>query len=56
MLVQPTVGASLLKGLLRASGTLAAAFTSILLFGLFAQDPPLLMAGLFLVQAVGAYG
>ncbi len=56
MLVQPTTGAALLKGLLRAAGTLAGASASILLFGLFAQDPPLLMAGLFLVQAIGAYG
>jgi uncharacterized membrane protein YccC len=56
MLSQPTVGASLLKSLLRAIGTIAAAFTSILLFGLFSQDPPLLMAGLFIVQVVGAYG
>jgi len=56
MLVQPTTGASLLKALLRAVGTLAAAFTAIGLFGLFAQDPPLLMAGLFLTQALGAYG
>ena len=56
MLVQPTTGASLLKALLRAAGTLAAAFTAIGLFGLFAQDPPLLMVGFFLVQALGAYG
>jgi len=56
MLLQPTTGASVLKALLRAVGTLAAAFTAIALFGLFAQEPPLLMAGLFLVQAVGAYG
>jgi uncharacterized membrane protein YccC len=56
MLVQPTTGAALMKGLLRAAGTVAGACTAILLFGLFAQDPPLLLAGLFLVQAVGAYG
>ena len=56
MLVQPTTGAALMKGLLRAAGTVAGACTAILLFGLFAQDPPLLMAGLFLVQAIGAYG
>jgi uncharacterized membrane protein YccC len=56
VVMQPVAGGSLLKGLLRAMGTLAAAFVSILLFELFAQDPPLLMAGLFLVQAIGAYG
>ncbi|MDJ0849348.1 MAG: FUSC family protein [Myxococcota bacterium] len=56
MLTQPTTGASLLKGLLRLAGTATAVFTAILLFGLFSQDPPLLMAGLFLVQAVAAYG
>ena len=56
MVLQPTPGGSLLKGLHRALGTAAAALSAILLFGLFAQDPPLLMAGLFLVQAVAAYG
>ncbi len=56
MLTQATTGASLLKGLLRLVGTAAAVFTAILLFGLFSQDPPLLMAGLFLVQAIAAYG
>ena len=56
MLVQPTTGASLSKALLRAAGTLAAAFTAIGLFGLFAQDPPLLMMGLFFTQVLGAYG
>jgi uncharacterized membrane protein YccC len=55
MLVQPTTGASLMKAVLRAAGTVVAAFTAIGLF-VFAQDPPLLMAGLFLVQAIGAYG
>ena len=56
MLMQPTTGASVMKALLRGVGTVAAAFTAILLFGLFAQEPPLLMAGLFLTQAIGAYG
>ena len=56
LVIQPTTGGFLLKGVLRAVGTVLAALTAILLFGLFAQDPPLLMAGLFLVQAVGAYG
>jgi uncharacterized membrane protein YccC len=56
MVSQPMTGGSLMKGLLRGVGTAAAFVTSILIFGLWAQDPPLLMAGLFLVQAVGAYG
>jgi uncharacterized membrane protein YccC len=56
MVSQPNSGGSLLKGLLRAVGTAMAAITAILLFGLFSQDPPQLLAGLFLVQAVGAYG
>jgi uncharacterized membrane protein YccC len=56
VLMQPTAGATLLKGLLRIAGTVAAALTAILLFGLFAQDPPLLAAAFFVVQAVGAYG
>jgi len=56
IVAQPETGGSLLKGLLRAVGTLAAAIISIALFGLFSQDPPLMLASLFLVQAVGAYG
>ena len=56
VLLQPTTGGFLLKAALRATGTLVAAFAAILLFGFFAQDPPLLMAGFFLVQAVAAYG
>jgi uncharacterized membrane protein YccC len=56
MVVQPVAGGSLMKGLLRALGTAAAAVTAILLFGAFSQDPPWLLAGLFLVQAVAGYG
>ncbi|MBW2268950.1 MAG: FUSC family protein [Deltaproteobacteria bacterium] len=56
MVMQPMAGGSLFKGFLRAVGTSAAFFTAILLFGLYAQDPPLLLASLFLVQAVAAYG
>jgi len=56
VLMQQTTGASILKGLLRCAGTLAGALTAIPLFGLFAQEPPLLMAALFLTQAVAAYG
>ena len=56
MVAQPESGGSLMKGLLRAVGTLAAAIIAIALFGLFSQDPPLMLASLFLVQALGAYG
>ena len=56
MVAQPESGGSLMKGLLRIVGTVAGAIISIPLFGLFSQDPPLMLAGLFLVQAVGAYG
>ena len=56
ILVQPTIGGALSKGLARLVGTVAGAFTAILLFGLFAQDPPLLMTSFFLVQVIAAYG
>jgi uncharacterized membrane protein YccC len=56
MVAQPNTGGSLQKGLLRAVGTAIAAVTAIAVFGLAAQDPALLMASLFLVQVVGAYG
>jgi uncharacterized membrane protein YccC len=56
MVSQPMSGGSLQKGLFRALGTLGAFFTAIFLYGLYSQDPPLLLAGLFLVQAVAAYG
>jgi hypothetical protein len=45
-----------MKGVLRIAGTMLAAPISILLFGWFAQDPPLLMASMFGVQAIAAYG
>lgn len=56
LLMKPTSGGSLRKGFMRAIGTVAAFVTSIVLFGLFAQDPPLLMAAFFVVQAIGGYG
>jgi uncharacterized membrane protein YccC len=56
MVAQPESGGSLMKGFLRIVGTAAGAIISIPLFGLFSQDPPLMLVGLFLVQAVGAYG
>jgi uncharacterized membrane protein YccC len=54
--LQPTAGGSVMKGLLRAVGTVVGAFAAILLFGLFAQDPPLLLVGFALLQMIGAYG
>jgi len=56
VVMQPIAGASLLKAILRIFGTLVAFFTSILIFGLYSQDPPLLLASLFLVQVIGVYG
>lgn len=56
MVMQPQEGGSKQKGALRLFGTLAAAATSVALFGAFAQDPPLIAAGLFVVQAIGGYG
>ena len=56
MVLQPVAGGSLLKGVLRAAGTAVAALTGILLFGAFSQDPPWLLASLFLVSAVAGYG
>jgi uncharacterized membrane protein YccC len=56
MVAQPESGGSLMKGVLRAAGTLAGAIIAIVLFGLYSQDPPLLLAGLLAVQVAGAYG
>jgi uncharacterized membrane protein YccC len=54
--MQPLSGASALKGVLRITGTVAAALVSIALFGLYSQDPPLLMASLFVCLTVAVYG
>ena len=54
--VLPLTGGALVQALLRLIGTLAAALVAIGLVGLFAQDPPLMFAGFFLVQVVSAYG
>jgi len=56
VVMQPVAGGSIVKGILRSFGTFVAAIAAILLFGLFSQDPPLLLAGLFLSQALGGYG
>jgi uncharacterized membrane protein YccC len=56
MVCLPGAGGSVRKSLLRLVGTLAAALVSIALAGLFAQNPPLLLASMFAVWAVGAYG
>ncbi|MGI9431009.1 MAG: FUSC family protein [Myxococcota bacterium] len=54
--VMPLSGGSLVQAALRLGGTVAAALVAILLFGLFAQNPPLMLASFFLVQVIGAYG
>jgi uncharacterized membrane protein YccC len=56
LVMQPTTGGSLVKGVFRAFGTVLGALTAIVIFGIYAQDPPLLMAALFIVQLVSAYG
>jgi uncharacterized membrane protein YccC len=53
--MQPSQGGSVEKGLLRIAGTIAAALVSILLYGLFSQDPPLLLAGVILATALGIF-
>lgn len=52
----PAAGGAIAKGALRMLGTVAGAVLSIALYGWFAQDPPLLLLGLFVVQIAGAWG
>jgi uncharacterized membrane protein YccC len=52
----PNAGASIAKGLLRIWGTAAAALISIAIYGLFAQQPPLYLASVVGVIALGTYG
>ena len=54
--MQPTSGGSIKKGLPRIAGTVACALICILIYGLFAQVPPLFLASLCAVIAVGTYG
>lgn len=54
--MQPTSGGSIKKGIPRIAGTAACALTCILIYGLFAQVPPLFLASLCAVIAIGTYG
>ena len=56
VLMQPSAQGTMLKTLFRLIGTPAAAGSAILLFGLYSQDPPQLMAAFFAIQAIAAYG
>jgi len=49
---QPNVGASTKKGLARTCGTVASALVSIAIYGLFAQQPPLMLASICGVLAL----
>jgi uncharacterized membrane protein YccC len=53
---QPNAGASIKKGLLRILGSVASGLVSIAIFGLFSQQPPLLLASICGVFALGIYG
>jgi uncharacterized membrane protein YccC len=53
---QPNAGASLKKGLMRICGSVASALVSIAIYGLFSQQPPLLLASLCGVLALAVYG
>jgi len=53
---QPNAGASLKKGLMRICGSVAAALVSIAMYGLFSQQPPLLLASLCVALALAVYG
>ena len=41
---QPNAGASIQKGLMRTLGGVASGLVSIAIYGLFAQEPPLMLA------------
>ena len=53
---QPNAGASIKKGFTRICGSVASALVSIAIYGLFAQQPPLLLASLCGVLALAVYG
>lgn len=53
---QPNQGASIKKGLTRICGSVAAALVSIAIYGLFAQQPPLMLASTCAVFALAIYG
>jgi uncharacterized membrane protein YccC len=54
--MQPTSGGSIKKGLPRIAGTVASALMCVLIYGMFAQFPPLFLASWCAVIAVGTYG
>ncbi len=54
--MQPNAGASIQKGMLRVLGSAAAALVSIAIYGLFAQQPPLMLASICAAFAVSIYG
>jgi uncharacterized membrane protein YccC len=54
--MQPDTGASIKKGLMRILGSVASALISIAIYGLFAQDPPLMLASLSGALALAIYG
>ena len=51
--MQPVSGASALKGLNRILGTVVAGLSAVALFGLFSQDPALMMASVFTTTSFG---
>ena len=53
---QPNAGASIKKGLMRILGSAASALISIAIYGLFAQQPPLMLASICGAFAVAVYG
>ena len=53
---QPNAGASIKKGLFRIAGSVASGLVSIAIFGLFSQQPPLMLASICVVFALGIYG
>ena len=53
---QPNAGASVKQGLMRILGTVASALVSIAIYGLFAQDPPLMLASISGAFALALYG
>jgi uncharacterized membrane protein YccC len=53
---QPNAGASIKKGLLRTVGSAASALISIAIYGLFSQQPLLMLASICGVLALAVYG
>ena len=55
-IMEPNQGASIKKSLTRLIGTLGSALICIALYGLFIQQPPLMLAGTCGVIALAVYG